>query len=650
MKSSDDSFRPKLGRPRSKGGKAPRFISRVLKAASKAGSVANSGLAANRARGAKRGRGHAVAKLLNQPSNPSARRVAVKTRLVHLKHAAVGSVAEHLRYIERDGVTPDGKPGQAYGPLHDTVDPSEFEARGAGDRHQFRFIVSPEDGAEFGDLKPFTRDLMSQMERDLGTRLDWVAVDHWDTGHPHTHIVLRGVADNGENLVIARDYIAHGMRIRAREIMTRSLGPRTQQEIEASLMREVTQDRWTGLDSVIQREIHDGIVNLRDLSAASHERPGRAHLIGRMGHLETLGLADRVDGGTWTLSPRWEETLRSLGERGDIIRTMQRTFGQERRESVVFDSHGTSPPVIGRITGKGLHDEFGDRSYLIVDAMDGKVHYVALPAAARLSDLPVGGIVEVRGASPRAADRTIAALAENGIYRTEKHLATAQAEMKATRDPQAFVESHVRRLEALRRGGLVERIENGVWRIPTDLAEQGRRFDAQRSGGVQVELKSNLAIERQVRTIGATWLDQQLVGTRALPATSFGSEVKAALAQREDFLATEGLARRAGGRVILAQNLLATLRAREIDATARSIEAQSGLLHRPVTEGHAVSGMYRRSIQLASGRFAMLDDGVGFSLVPWRPVIEQRLGQSLSAVVRGGFVSWEFGRSRGPSR
>jgi hypothetical protein len=101
--------------------------------------------------------------------------------------------------------------------------------------------------------------------------------------------------------------------------------------------------------------------------------------------------------------------------------------------------------------------------------------------------------------------------------------------------------------------------------------------------------------------------------------------------------------------VILAQNLLATLRDREIAETATRIEATTQLLHRPALDGVRVSGTYRESIQLASGRFAMLDDGVGFSLVPWRPVIEQRLGQQVSAVVDGARVNWELGRSRSRS-
>ena len=97
------------------------------------------------------------------------------------------------------------------------------------------------------------------------------------------------------------------------------------------------------------------------------------------------------------------------------------------------------------------------------------------------------------------------------------------------------------------------------------------------------------------------------------------------------------------------RNLLTTSRDLEISAAARSIAAETGLTHRALTDGVSASGVYRRSIQLASGRFALLDDGLGFSLAPWKPVIEKHLGQSLTAVVRGDRVVWRFGRERGPS-
>jgi hypothetical protein len=113
------------------------------------------------------------------------RRVVVKGRIVGLK-AGSKAAGAHLRYLVRDGVTRyrvtrDGEPARLYGADSDDVDGAAFTERGAGDRRQSRFIVAPEDGAELSDLGAYTRELMDQMEIDLGTRLDWVAVDHFNT-------------------------------------------------------------------------------------------------------------------------------------------------------------------------------------------------------------------------------------------------------------------------------------------------------------------------------------------------------------------------------------------------------------------------------------------------------------------------------------
>jgi hypothetical protein len=218
------------------------------------------------------------------------------------------------------------------------------------------------------------------------------------------------------------------------------------------------------------------------------------------------------------------------------------------------------------------------------------------------------------------------------------------------RNPQEVVAAHVRRLEALRRAGIVERVAEGLWKVPGDLPERGRQYDAQRLGSVAVELKSHLPIERQARVIGATWLDQQLIGGgKGLGDLGFGGEAKQAMQQRADFLAEQGLAGWRGQRVILARNLLGTLRNQELAQAAKDIATETGLEHRPVADGQRVAGIYRRPVMLASGRYAMLDDGMGFNLVPWKPVIAQRLGQRLAVTVRGGGASWEIGRQRGPS-
>ncbi|HCW0413370.1 TPA: relaxase/mobilization nuclease and DUF3363 domain-containing protein [Pseudomonas aeruginosa] len=656
----DDDFRVRPNAPKNRGkGQGQSFVSKVLKQTGKASggksSMRHSAAGGNGARagqrpGSRLGRGHTAARFAGAKLTPMSRRVTIKTLLVNHQRASPQSLAKHLRYIERDSAGRDGEPGRAYGPQADEADLDAFKERCADDRHHFRFIVSPEDGAELDDLRTYTRHLVNRMEADLGTRLDWVAVDHWNTDNPHTHLIVRGRDDTGKDLIIAGDYIAHGFRHRAAELATDWLGPRTELEIQQTLGREVEQERWTSLDRTLQREAgEDGRVRIERLNEPNLQRL-RLLLIGRLQRLQRLGLADETQPGTWAVHADAEKTLRALGERGDIIRTMQRAMRGEPRELAVFEPGDDGRTIVGRVAAKGLADELHDHGYLVIDGVDGKAHYVALNARDELANYPTGAVVEVCGsAEVRAADRNIAALASDGLYRTDHHLAIEQGRAKPGRDPQEVVAAHVRRLEALRRAGIVERVAEGLWKVPDDLAERGRQYDAQRLGGVAVELKSHLPIERQARVIGATWLDQQLIGGgRGLGNLGFGGDAKQAMQQRADFLAEQGLAERRGQRVILARNLLGTLRNQELAQAAKDIAVETGLEYRPMVDGQRVAGIYRRTVMLASGRYAMLDDGKGFSLVPWKPVIEPRLGQSLSATVHSHTASWHLGR--GPGR
>lgn len=574
----------------------------------------------------------------------------MKALLVNLRHASAQSVAKHLRYVERDGVGRDGEPGRAYGPLTDEANLDAFKERSQDDRHQFRFIVSPEDGADLDDLRTYTRHLMTRVEADLGTRLDWVAVNHWNTDSPHTHIVLRGKDDTGKDLIIAGDYIARGFRERAAELATEWLGSRTEREIQQASQREVEQERWTGLDRTLQREAVDGLIPVHRLAEPQLRRQ-RELLIGRLQRLQRLGLANEPQPGVWVIHNNAEQTLRTLGERGDILRAMQRAMEGQPRELAVFEPGVDGRRIVGRVAAKGLTDELRDLGYLVVDGIDGKAHYVALNAGDPLDRYPVGAVVEARGSHElRVADRNIASLATDGVYRTDHHLAVAQTQVLPGRDPHEVVAAHVRRLEALRRAGIVERVADGVWKVPDNLPEQGREYDARRLGAVSVEVRSRLPIERQARAMGATWLDQRLLDRAAdIADTGFGGEVRRALGKRADYLKEQGLAERRGQRIVLARNLLETLRNRDIDQAARTIASETGLFHRMLKDGERVSGVYRRSLQLVSGRFAMLDDGIGFSLVPWNPVIESRLGKVISAILRGNTVSWDVGRSRTPT-
>ena len=499
-----------------------------------------------------------------------ARRVAVKARVVKLnpqRGAARGrqfvsakAVDAHLRYLERDGVTKDGEKGQVYSAERDVEDGRAFLDRGREDRHQFRFIVSAEDGAELSDPRETTRDLMKQMEADLGTKLDWIAVDHHNTGHPHTHIIVRGVTDDGKTLNIAGDYIAYGIRERASEIVTRELGRQTELEVTKQLEREVDADRFTRLDRMLIAEQQGKeFTDLRpDQDMRDTFRQNRALLIERARKLERMGLATEVETGKWIVSPKAEPALRELGERGDIIKTMHRAL---EREGLAEDRHparyvlhreNATERIVGRVLDKGLGgDEMGERVRLVIDGVDGRVHHIEMDAA-RAEEVGRGMIVAAGSAppGPRAADRNIMDIAgQGGVYRPSEHLERARAAIdRIGGDPEAFVRSHVRRLEALRRAGHVERIDADHWRVPADLPERGQAYDLARDrANIRISVLSPTGLDQQIGHDGATWLDRELASPSrtALADEGFGREVEAALEKRKRALRME---RRNGSR------------------------------------------------------------------------------------------------------
>jgi type IV secretory pathway VirD2 relaxase len=235
MKESGEEFRIQPGRIRGTRISKPKsFINQVPRAAKKAGHIATQPGAARHPSGFGRstfGR-RRIAFSRNRLFSPR-RRVVVKARIARHQGRAFRSaaMAAHLSYLKRDGVTGNSEKARMFDAETDRADDAAFAERGKDDRHHFRFIVSPEDAGEMTDLRAFTRDLARQMEADLGTKLDWVAVDHWNTDNPHVHLLLRGVDQNGQDLVISRDYISRGLRFRAEEFVSIELGPRPEHEV-----------------------------------------------------------------------------------------------------------------------------------------------------------------------------------------------------------------------------------------------------------------------------------------------------------------------------------------------------------------------------------------------------------------------------------
>ncbi len=213
-----------------------------------------------------------------------------------------------------------------------------------------RLIVSPDDAIELSDLKAYTRDLMAQAERDLGTSLDWVAADHWNTGHPHIHVLVRGRTDQGEDLVISRDYISSGLRHRAGHLVTLELGPRSDLEIRRILEAEIDAERWTRLDRAIARDAERGVVDLRP-PLLSRPDAIEAAKVGRMNKLADLGLAEPLGPAQWRLRSDAEQALRQLGQRNDIIARLHRALGPEHGAGdYVLDSAALTGVVRRRLT------------------------------------------------------------------------------------------------------------------------------------------------------------------------------------------------------------------------------------------------------------------------------------------------------------
>jgi len=405
-------------------------------------------------------------------------------------------------------------------------------------------MISPEDGAELarvnGDgtpnLKQTTRALMAQMEEDLGTRLDWVAVDHFDTAHPHTHIIARGVTHDGKGLNIAGEYISRGIRGRLEEELTRELGWKSELEMQREMKREVGAMRVTTAD----RHIADGmdkqsnVIDLRAGSAAStfgqHSPLNRHILIGRMKHLEKMGLAQSKYEGLWRVekdafktlgqieqSEQLNKEIHAAMERANIKRPVRLNDGRTD-----YDGNLSNRRVIGRVIAKTLGRDEGMNP-------DGYVSMVETGMDTRAGEAAkVGSIIEVSPPNLRTVDRNIQALATGKDYHGKPRNGLIGNYDIATSGPEdwtdgsgsrgaAHIRAHRLRLATLAKAGVVQVVSKDKdgdpyeWHVPKDFEERAISLDLKQGRASGVKLLSVQDLEKQLASPGATWLDRALL-------------------------------------------------------------------------------------------------------------------------------------------
>jgi len=577
------------------------------------------------------------------------RRVIVKVNLVKIAGGGAKGQALHLQYIERDSAALGGDKGYLFDREDLFVDGDAFYERGKSDRHQFRIVVSAEDGKDMNDLISYTRKLIAQMETDLDTKLGWVAANHYDTAFPHTHIVIRGIKDDGTNLVIPREYISYGIRNRAEELVTLELGPINQMEAAVNLAKQVTQERFTQLDRDLQSLAVSNVVDLRVSPMDGSDWSWRLN-IARLKHLSRMGLAEKISRRTWKLSPSLERTLRRLGERGDILKAYHKALSAAKldRASVsdnIYDPFDArAKPITGLVIKSGILDDVNDRAFVIIDTLDGEAVYVAAGGSSNIEDIEAGMTVSIKPADiqPKQSDMTIEkiAAARNGDYSPAAHQAS---------DPSArseYIKAHVRRLEAMRRAGHATRNSDGSWRIPHDYLKRAIAYEKSKAQAKPVDIRivSRVPLQALAQTLGRTWLDERLLEDAQTDLKGYGDEVKQAEVLRRQYLVSESIIKNASATITQAH--LDELESRDLKLASMELETKLGKSFSVHTQGRKVKGIYREAIVRPSGKYAVIERAKDFSLVPWRDTLERNLGREVTGVVSGDGISWTLTKGR----
>jgi hypothetical protein len=595
------------------------------------------------------------------------RRVVVKARFVSHSGARGAPLRVHVAYLAREGrqtsperpeatgveqkpeldrsvsyLSREAASGGAglsfYNQRESDLDGKALTSAWVNDTRHFRLIISPEDGPALGDLRPFIREVMTGLEAKTGTQLEWIAVDHHDTDNPHTHILVRGRRSDGQDLFIPPKLIGSGIREHAQEIVTRVLGPRQQ----VDLIRERTQDIEIFGPSPLDKEL----VRSRDRAGRIHV--SRPDLIARLERLEGWALASRGADG-WRVDGDLNARLKVMATHAEVEKIVSASrLGKDA--GTIREAEHTKLSA-GELVHFGPLDDLGETFLAIVENEHGELQYTTLERAddlAQLDGVQVGANValEPRAIEVRPSDIAVADVASRtgGVYSIAHHTSAAPGAS------QALMEANVRRLEAMRRAGLVERSADGVFQIAGDHLERALAFErklAMRSP-LEVRVHSHLPLRDQVKAIGPTRLDRILSGSeqRLTGKGRVAAAEAAALQQRRMFLIEQGLMGASDEK--LGGHAISTMVRTELAEAARRASQALGV---PViTQSRtSIGGVYVQRVDLAQGRMAIILQERQAFIVPWRPTLERFAGREVRGAMRGNGLSWALSIKRSQS-
>ena len=576
----------------------------------------------------------------------SGQRVVVKARYV--KHrvgkmsagGGAASLRDHLRYISRNAAGKDGEKAVLFNAQEEGVDRKGFLELCQDDRHHWRFIVSPENGHQIEDFHGYVRNVMKLVEKDLQTSLQWTAAVHYDTDDVHAHVIVRGMNERGDDLVIGRDYVKEGFRRRAQEVATKLLGERSLEEIQKSQEREVDALRVTSLDRFMEKQAGEN--RMLDVWAKVHF--GRSVfyeglLKGRLRFLAASGLATEQPPGVFALKENYQDELIKIAQKNEAVKRLYgKVPGGLDDLSVYSMKDGEGPVVTGRITDKGIMDELYDRKYVVVQDRYSKLHFVPVGEARAYDDVEKGSLVTVKpgGKSSGKADHNIKMIAKEngGIYDAAVHRAYVEKEQKyiPEEDRAQYVEFHLKRLETLEKNEIVKILEVGRYQVPADVVAQGEELTKRINEREKkrfypyLNVLSVEPLERLVHSAKKTWLDRELYKqAKKGPSIPYDTGIEQALSKRRDWLVKHDLAViQSNGAFALREKALLQLDQMEVYAAGCKLADKLGLEFSDTRVKMGQIAKYEGFVTLETGTWAVLSQGKQLQLarVGQEPALE----------------------------